>query len=118
MGFIQSCHDLADGGLAVGLAECCVMDWSQSRGLKATLESDLPDYVLAFSESQSRFIVSIAPEDRTKFENHFLKSNIPCVKLGEVGGNSFSLNDFFDFPLEKLKEIYYSTISSIMNQQF
>ena len=95
-----------------------MMDKRKSLGLKANIESGLPDYVLAFSESQSRFIVSISSKDQTRFESHFAEANLPFVNVGEVGGNTFSLNDFFEFPLEKLTEIYYSTISSIMNHQF
>jgi phosphoribosylformylglycinamidine synthase len=115
-GMVQSCHDLADGGLAVGLAECCIIDKNNSLGLKAKLQSDLPDHVLAFSESQSRFIVSIHPDNKSSFENLLFNTNIPFTSLGEVGGNSFSLNDIFDLSLEELKDIYYSTIPSIMNQ--
>jgi phosphoribosylformylglycinamidine synthase len=115
-GLIQSCHDLADGGLAIGLAECCILNMNRSLGLRAILPSDLPDHILAFSESQSRFIVSILPENKTRIENILLKASIPFSLLGKVGGGSFSLNDFFEFSLEDLKEIYYSTIPSIMNQ--
>jgi phosphoribosylformylglycinamidine synthase len=115
-GLVQSCHDLADGGLAVGLAESCIVNKNNSLGLKAQLTSDLPDHVLAFSESQSRFIISILPENKKEFEKHLFDNDIPFSHLGEVGGNSFSFNDFFDFSLEELKEIYYSTIPSIMNQ--
>ena len=118
MGLVRSCHDLADGGLVIGLAECCIMNKNNSFGLKAKLESSLTEHFLAFSESQSRFIVSISAEDRRGFETLFLKLNVPVAFLGEVGGNSFSLNDYFEFHLDNLKEIYSSTISSIMNHQF
>jgi phosphoribosylformylglycinamidine synthase len=115
-GLVQSCHDLADGGLAIGLVECCIINKKDPLGLKAHLTSDLPDHVLAFSESQSRFIVSILPENKNSFENFFLDVDIPFTHLGDVGGSAFSLNDFFEFSLDELKEIYYTTISSIMNQ--
>jgi len=115
-GLVQSCHDLADGGLAIGLAECCIMNKNNLLGLKAQLTSDLPDHILAFSESQSRFIVSILPENKNSFENFFLDVDLPFIFLGDAGGNTFSLNDFFDFSLDELKEIYYKTIPSIMDQ--
>jgi len=116
-GWIQSCHDLADGGLAVALAECCVMDKNNSLGLKAQISSDLPGHVLAFSESQSRFIISISPDNISHFETHLLNNSVPFFKLGKVGGTSYSLNDFFEFSLEELREIYYTTMPSIMNQK-
>jgi phosphoribosylformylglycinamidine synthase len=116
-GWIQSCHDLADGGLAIALAECCIINKERTLGITANLKSDLPDYILAFSESQSRFIISIDPDKKDLFEKHFLDKKIPHDLLGEVGGDSFSLNDFFSFSLNELNNIYYSTIPALMNQQ-
>ena len=115
-GLVQSCHDLADGGLAIALAECCIMNKNNLLGLKAQIISDLPDHLLAFSESQSRFIVSVQPDNKNSFENLFSETGVSFTSLGNVGGNAFSLNDYFNFSLEELKDIYYSTISSIMNQ--
>jgi len=58
-GLIVSCHDLSDGGLGVGLAESAFGGW-----LGADL--NLPGAVFAtpvflFSESHSRFLVSVSP---------------------------------------------------------
>jgi phosphoribosylformylglycinamidine synthase len=115
--WVQSCHDLADGGLAIALAECCVINKDQAFGINANLKSDLPDFTLAFSESQSRFIISVDPDKKDLIEKHFLDNNIPIDCIGEVGGDFFSLNDFFKFSLTELKNIYYSTIPALMNQQ-
>jgi phosphoribosylformylglycinamidine synthase len=116
-GLVMSCHDLADGGLAVGLAESCILNKNNPLGLKAQIKSELPEYVLAFSESQSRFIISVSPDKKDRFEKHFLNSDIPIAYLGEVGGAFFSLNDFFNYSLAELKVIYYSTIPTIMNKK-
>ncbi len=63
---IQSCHDLSDGGLAVALAEATF-------GYGYGAEIDLPETGLAlptllFSESHSRFLATVAPEDVVAFE--------------------------------------------------
>ena len=63
---IQSCHDLSDGGLAVALAECTF-------GYSCGASIDLPETGLAlptqlFSESHSRFLATVAPEDVVAFE--------------------------------------------------
>ncbi|WP_046243695.1 AIR synthase-related protein [Hymenobacter terrenus] len=65
-GLIQSCHDLSDGGLAVALAECTF-------GYGFGAEMDLPEtgpavLVQLFSESHSRFLATVAPEDVVAFE--------------------------------------------------
>ncbi len=69
-GLVASCHDCSDGGLAVALAETA---FAGGLGLNIDLK-DVPysgkkrdDYVL-FSETASRFVVTIHPKDRTKFE--------------------------------------------------
>ena len=116
-GWVQSCHDLADGGLAIALAECCIINKNHSLGIEAHLATDLPDYILAFSESQSRFIISVSPDRQDLIEKHYRDMDIQVVKIGEIGGDTFSLNDYFTFSLDELKDIYYSTIPAIMNQQ-
>ncbi len=67
---VRSCHDLSDGGLGVALAESCL-----GGRLGAEMElSRLPGASprdaarLLFSESASRFLVSVRPGDRERFE--------------------------------------------------
>lgn len=81
-GLVASCHDCSDGGLAVAVAETAF-----SGGLGITIDlAGVPsegierdDYCL-FSESQSRFIVTISPEARDAFET-VMKDNI----IGLIG---------------------------------
>lgn len=73
---LLSCHDLSDGGLAVALAESC---FGGNLGAKIELESI--DLFYLFSESHSRFLVSIPPERQGDFEKHFGSS---CTFLGKV----------------------------------
>ncbi|MDO7854158.1 phosphoribosylformylglycinamidine synthase subunit PurL [Hymenobacter convexus] len=63
---IQSCHDLSDGGLAVALAETT---FGYGYGAVVELpETDLPLATQLFSESHSRFLATVAPEDVVAFE--------------------------------------------------
>jgi phosphoribosylformylglycinamidine synthase len=69
-GLVASCHDCSDGGLGVALAE---MAFAGGFGLEIRLAAvptegiSRDDFVL-FSESQSRFVVSIHPESQGAFE--------------------------------------------------
>jgi phosphoribosylformylglycinamidine synthase len=70
---LQSSHDLSDGGLAVSLAESC---WGGGLGAQIDLQelaqkSDLDATRLLFSESHSRFVVSIKATDKARFEAIF-----------------------------------------------
>jgi phosphoribosylformylglycinamidine synthase len=69
-GLVASCHDCSDGGLGVALAETAFAgDWGMEVDLRKALSSEIErDDFLLFSESASRFVVTIHPEDRGAFE--------------------------------------------------
>ena len=105
-GLLESCHDLSDGGLAVALVEAAfggglgvemelaasagVAD-SRSKGASCLAESsfakpfDREDHkmlrIALFSESHSRFVVSVRPERKHAFEA-LMDEDATC--LGEV----------------------------------
>lgn len=62
-GVVQSAHDIAEGGFAVALAECL---FDQELGCDVTLSGDVISEL--FSETQSRFIVSVSKEHASDFE--------------------------------------------------
>jgi phosphoribosylformylglycinamidine synthase len=69
-GLVASCHDCSDGGLGVALVETA---FAGGLGMNVDLK-DVPysgrkrnDYVL-FSETASRFVVTIHPKDQKRFE--------------------------------------------------
>ncbi|WP_409304017.1 phosphoribosylformylglycinamidine synthase subunit PurL [Peribacillus sp. SCS-155] len=63
-GLVASAHDLAEGGLAVAIAEAL---FSKGQlGAEITLQGDV--IVELFSETQSRFLISVRPENKTAFE--------------------------------------------------
>lgn len=84
---INSCHDLSDGGLGVALAETA---FSGGLGMELDITNlsnenvTRNDYLL-FSESQSRFIVTISPNKKVEFEK-IMKSEIISF-IGKVTNN-------------------------------
>jgi phosphoribosylformylglycinamidine synthase len=68
---IKACHDLSDGGLGVALAEMAFAGGCGARINLASVplgeEITRDDYIL-FSESNTRFLVEVAPEDNERFE--------------------------------------------------
>jgi len=69
-GTVASAHALSVGGLGVGLAKVAV---AGQLGIEVDLskvpkQPDLEDDYILFSESQSRFIVTVAPDMKKKFE--------------------------------------------------
>ncbi len=76
-GLVSSAHDLAEGGLAVAAAESVI----GSEGLGASIRISGDETSALFSESQSRFLLSVKKEDQQAFE-----SMTDAVLIGEVTG--------------------------------
>jgi phosphoribosylformylglycinamidine synthase len=111
---LRSCHDVSDGGLGCALAES---SFAGGFGVEADLGA-VPstgifrdDFIL-FSESQSRFIVSIRKKDFDTFSRLF--SAIPFGVLGKTTKNKrFTIKGMqgktiIDVPLEQLLEAWQS----------
>ncbi|HQU70889.1 MAG TPA: phosphoribosylformylglycinamidine synthase subunit PurL [Calditrichia bacterium] len=116
-GLLRSAHDLADGGLAVALAESCIANRNSLIGASVVLDPaqlDLTHWL--FSESQSRFLVSVAPQQAEALEDHFRVAGLPLHYLGESGGNALKIEGAFDIPTSELAAIYYDTLSNLMDK--
>jgi len=104
---IESSHDLSDGGLAVSLVESA---FGGEFGLEANLDAlgDLSDVVKLFSESHSRFVVSIRPENKVAFEaifedKAFLLGRVMAEKNINITSNH---NNLIDLPTDALLEAW------------
>ncbi|MEW4529218.1 phosphoribosylformylglycinamidine synthase subunit PurL [Maioricimonas sp. JC845] len=78
-GLVLSCHDLSEGGLAVGLAE---MAFAGGLGVDVTLDASSPreSVVQLFSESNTRFVVEVPAESADRFARTVRHAR----RLGEV----------------------------------
>jgi phosphoribosylformylglycinamidine synthase len=78
---VASCHDVSDGGLAIAFAETAL---AGRLGMDVDI-SAIPtenDVVALFSESQSRFVVTVPESLARAFEDLF--RGLPCVGVGTV----------------------------------
>ncbi len=87
-GLVRSCHDCSDGGLGVSLAETA---FSGGLGMEVDLGSvpaeglSRDDYLL-FSESQSRFVITVSPQKKGAFEDCL--QGRACAQIGTVSDTS------------------------------
>ena len=84
-GLVRACHDCSEGGLAVAAAE---MSLAGRLGLELDIKTiptrgpvDRDDH-MAFSESLSRFIVEVSPDDAAAFERCL--GDLPWARAGQV----------------------------------
>ena len=94
LGLIASSHDLSDGGLVVALAECA-MDARLGAQIDLDALGDAPAIVQLFSESHSRFVVSVRPQHQQRFEQ-ILKER--AFRIGQV-------TDRPEFIIQKHQEV-------------
>ncbi len=115
-GLIKSAHDISEGGIAASLAECCIINKEKLIGAEVTIPVKSREDFSIFSESQSRIIISISEGNRHKVEKILKEKNQPFSFLGKTGGKKLTFNKSFVFELTQLSDIYYNTISRIMNE--
>ena len=120
-GSVRSAHDCSDGGLAVAVAECCIMDRNAQHGATVDLTHwpDLPDRALLYGEAQGRVVVSTpVPATVLGFAQ---TRGVPARVIGQVGALGAPLQIStaavrFIAPLAKLDDAYHDTIPRIMAQ--
>jgi phosphoribosylformylglycinamidine synthase II len=83
-GYIASCHDISDGGLAVAVCEMLIGgDEGASLDIKPVSPGLRNDYTL-FSESNSRWVVEIQRDEVESFEALMRSYDVCIIKIGET----------------------------------
>src|SRR6056297_3449936 len=104
---IKSAHDCSEGGLAVTLAESC---FENGQGINVDIDEPISDEALLFGESQSRIVVSIAPDDLHKFEEITVSNSVPYMKIGTVQGGEYKFNELINLDVGEMKSKWETAI--------
>jgi phosphoribosylformylglycinamidine (FGAM) synthase-like enzyme len=118
-GLLRSCHDCSDGGLGVALAET---SFAGGLGMEIDLtkipyQGQKRDDYLLFSESQSRFVVTVSPTQKAEFEN-CLNGSV-FASIGKVtDGKRFIIkglnkNIAVDGDISEIKEAWQKTLKDV-----
>jgi phosphoribosylformylglycinamidine synthase subunit PurL len=113
-GYINSAHDISEGGIAVALAECCVMNRNKNIGCKVKYEYEFRKDFDLFSESQSRIIISASKENESNISDICKKQKMHFTKIGTTGGNELLINNEIKLNLEQINDAYYMKLDKIM----
>jgi phosphoribosylformylglycinamidine synthase II len=114
-GFINSAHDVSDGGIAVALVESCICG-PALHGANVTIEEKggRLDTTL-FGEDQSRIIISCKRQDVNTIIAYSQRNGVPCQAIGEVTDDSFlQISSLISIPLKQAKIIYKESIGEMM----
>ncbi|PYJ43307.1 MAG: phosphoribosylformylglycinamidine synthase subunit PurL [Verrucomicrobia bacterium] len=133
-GLIKSAHDCSEGGLAVALAESCFnpeklfgakADCSRrpagdAQGTMQTNQRHASHSEAAtalFNESQSRIIISVAPENLDKAESILRERAVPFQQLGKVEGDQLRIqveDKKFAWPVADLFDDWWNSIRGVV----
>ncbi|KAK3604826.1 hypothetical protein CHS0354_000488 [Potamilus streckersoni] len=120
---LQSAHDISDGGLAVALTECVVLNKKNTVGATIKIYQQTDDgyfyQKVLFSESQGRVLISVSPSKSNDVEKLASTLQLKIRHIGEVKNREVSIfiNDVQVIHLtrEKLADIYVHSLSEIMD---
>jgi phosphoribosylformylglycinamidine (FGAM) synthase-like enzyme len=100
-GALRSAHDVAEGGVAVALAECCI---AGGVGARVAYDGDL------FAEGPGAFVVSGPRDALARFGG-------AAVQLGEVGGDTLAIGGpptALEIDVEELTRVHRDGLAALL----
>ncbi|MHB8489244.1 MAG: phosphoribosylformylglycinamidine synthase subunit PurL [Candidatus Dormibacteria bacterium] len=109
-GLLRSAHDCAEGGIAIAIAESCllgdigaavdIVELGRGEGLINGAAGIL------FGESQSRFVISFAREALVRLHELAGRHSVPFRGLGSVGGERVCVTGCIDVSLADVRRVH------------
>ncbi len=113
---IKSAHDISDGGLAISLAQSCILG---GLGVICDLKTNTRADFALFGEDQSRIIVSLSREKLSSLEKISREEGVQVTLIGEVVEKDFviSVNEekVIDTDVDTIKNIYENSLEKLVN---
>ena len=110
LGLLESAKDVNVGGLAIALAKMCAIgDMGCEVNVAFEYEYDI------FSESLSRAIIEIKPENIQAFNDLAYKIGISYGCIGKTGGSVLAINSLYR-NMDKVKDVYFNRFKEIIEQ--
>ena len=108
-GLLSACSSVGAGGIAMTLAKMAIAGQKgASIDISKIPSDDLSPEKILYSESQSRFIVSINPENKKAFENEM--NDFSITRIGIVKNNKFKIKNknktMINITISDLDKIY------------
>jgi phosphoribosylformylglycinamidine synthase len=108
---VSAAHDLAEGGLAVALAEMAL-----AGGMGATLNVTpaVPLHGFLFGEDQSRYLLTASPEQAEAIAAAARAEGVACAIIGTTGGDKLTIPGEAAIFLEDLKRRHQQWLPGFM----
>ncbi|SDB41639.1 phosphoribosylformylglycinamidine synthase subunit II [Bauldia litoralis] len=111
---VTACHDLSDGGLAVGLAEMAI-----ASGIGATVDqlADQPALPVLFGEDQGRYLMTIAADKVDAVVDRARDAGVLAPRIGTTGGTDLILGGVVSISVAKLREAHENWFPTFMQAE-
>ena len=116
---IKSAHDCSKGGLAIAISELCMIN---QVGCNVSLEKipgeKLDSDKILFSESHSRYLVTIENKNLQKLEETLKKYNVSYSLIGEFTGDSICFSSdskpIIDLSVDKAHKTWFNSLKEMV----
>jgi phosphoribosylformylglycinamidine synthase len=109
-GLLRSAHDVAEGGMLVALAECCLLGGRGVRCGPLQPGGEVRLDAAFFGESQGRFVVSATSEATSELQRLARAHGADLAPLGVVGGDAVEFEGQLRVPLADLREAWETAL--------
>ncbi len=113
---INSAHDISDGGIAVALAECCLMNRGNETGCEVNFDIEGRKDFQLFAETTGSIIISADQINVMKIIESANVHDIDIKIIGETKGQRLKVNLDIDLPLREIDDSYYNSLLKIMDE--
>jgi len=99
---VTAVHDVSVGGLGVATAEMAI-----ASGIGCSL-ARIPSHEALFSESSSRVVLAVNPDELTNVEEILTAAEVPKARIGLAHGDRFTIKGLLDLELQDMKNKWES----------
>jgi len=113
-GLVRSSHDCSDGGLAVALAECCILG-KLGAHVSVEIPKEKRKEEILFGEGGSQILISTPPAVVDDLLSYAVEHGVPVRVLGVVGGDRLviesrtsegAVRPLLDLPVRDLDRVW------------
>ncbi|MFZ1296578.1 MAG: AIR synthase-related protein, partial [Saprospiraceae bacterium] len=108
--WVQSAHDISEGGLFCCLAESCFSE--NQKGFFIEIPETYRKDIFLFGENQGRAVLTIKPENKAEFELFLQQNGQKFHYLGEVTKGELVINEQNFGSTRDYFELYSKSISN------
>jgi phosphoribosylformylglycinamidine synthase len=111
-GHVATCHDVADGGLLVAVAE---MAMAGEIGAAVEVPAGQPAHAWLFGEGQGRWLIAAPEEQAAEAEALARGAGVPVRRIGHCGGSRLTVGREHAISLTELRSAHRRWLPNFMS---